>query len=293
MTKPQLVVQDLSGRHNDNLGDSIERIRRGGSWKKQRMVVIVPSADLISAKVMMSFWNLAFPPNNGVVRMLAVGMEVGEAYSTAIEQILAHPQLRGVDPLFQGGVGRADPHRRAHEPNVLERRQVGRPKEVAGAAVQVLDERRVVADGGLDRRPRVLGPRPARRHELRDQLVEQQAIGRRKTWALDDVGQAAAVFRVAEANRHMENFFAEFDHAGHDDAAGGVDLERPVGGGQTGPDLGDAVADDADVDVVTQLASSGAGLCVLLATRPPAAGTALARALGRLQRSGVLQVLEG
>ena len=52
------------------------------------------------------------------------------------------------------------------------------------------------------------------------------------------------------------------------------------------------LADDADVDVITQLAASGAGLCVLLATRPPAAGTALAHALSRLQRSGVLQVLE-
>ena len=53
------------------------------------------------------------------------------------------------------------------------------------------------------------------------------------------------------------------------------------------------LADDADVDVIMQLAASrSAGLCVLLAIRPPAAGTALARALGRLQRSGVLQVLD-
>jgi len=56
------------------------------------------------------------------------------------------------------------------------------------------------------------------------------------------------------------------------------------------------LADDADVDVLTQLAASGAGpgagLCVLLGARPTAAGTALARALGRLQRSGVLQVLD-
>lgn len=51
-------------------------------------------------------------------------------------------------------------------------------------------------------------------------------------------------------------------------------------------------ADDADVDVITQLAASGAGLCVLLAVRPPASGTTLARALGRLQRSGVIQVLD-
>ena len=52
------------------------------------------------------------------------------------------------------------------------------------------------------------------------------------------------------------------------------------------------LADDADIDVLTQIAASGAGCCVLLATRPPAAGTALARALSRLQRSGVLQVLD-
>lgn len=50
------------------------------------------------------------------------------------------------------------------------------------------------------------------------------------------------------------------------------------------------LADDADVDVLTHLAASGAGLCLLLVTRPPAAGTAMARALGRLQRSGVVQV---
>ncbi len=52
------------------------------------------------------------------------------------------------------------------------------------------------------------------------------------------------------------------------------------------------LADDADVDVITQLAATGAGLCVLLTTRPLATDTALARAMGRLQRSGVLQVLD-
>jgi DNA-binding SARP family transcriptional activator/tetratricopeptide (TPR) repeat protein len=52
------------------------------------------------------------------------------------------------------------------------------------------------------------------------------------------------------------------------------------------------LADDADVDVIMQLVATGAGLCVLLAARPPAAGSALARALGRLQRSGVLQVFD-
>jgi DNA-binding SARP family transcriptional activator/tetratricopeptide (TPR) repeat protein len=52
------------------------------------------------------------------------------------------------------------------------------------------------------------------------------------------------------------------------------------------------LADDADVDVLTQLAASGAGLNLLLVTRAPVAGTALARALARLQRAGVVRVLE-
>lgn len=91
--KPQLVIQDFEGAHNKDLPSTRARLIKGGSWKKQRIVVVIPAADLIPAKVALSHWNLAFPPNNGVVRILAQGMEVGEAYSTAIEQVLAHSDL--------------------------------------------------------------------------------------------------------------------------------------------------------------------------------------------------------
>lgn len=91
--KPQLVVQDLGGTHNEDLHKTSARLLKGGSWKKQRIVVVLPAADTIPAKVALSHWNLAFPPNNGVVRILAQGMEVGDAYSSAIEQVLAHPEL--------------------------------------------------------------------------------------------------------------------------------------------------------------------------------------------------------
>jgi hypothetical protein len=43
----------------------------------------------VPAKCALSWWNLAFPPNNGVVRILALGDEVGIAYSNAIEWILS------------------------------------------------------------------------------------------------------------------------------------------------------------------------------------------------------------
>src|ERR1022692_3317682 len=91
--KPQLLMQDFGGSHNQSLEKTQARLLKGGSWKKQRIVVVLPAADLIPAKVALSHWNLAFPPNNGVVRILAQGMEVGDAYSTAIENILAHPDL--------------------------------------------------------------------------------------------------------------------------------------------------------------------------------------------------------
>lgn len=90
---PQLVIQDMGGAHNADPQGTRARLVRGGSWKRQRVIVVIPSADSIPAKVALSHWNLAFPPNNGVVRILALGQEVGAAYSSAIEGILANPEL--------------------------------------------------------------------------------------------------------------------------------------------------------------------------------------------------------
>ena len=92
--KPQLISMDYIGEHNKDLPKTRARLTRGGSWKRQRIVVIIPSADLMPAKVALSHWSLSFPPNNGVVRLLALGQEVGEAYSNAIEQIIVHPELK-------------------------------------------------------------------------------------------------------------------------------------------------------------------------------------------------------
>jgi hypothetical protein len=93
MAKPQLVVTDMSGHHAQNMPETVSRLQRGGSWKRQRIIVILPAADLVPAKCVLSWWNLAFPPNNGVVKIMALGDEVGEAYSRAIESVLAHPEL--------------------------------------------------------------------------------------------------------------------------------------------------------------------------------------------------------
>lgn len=83
----------MAGYHATNLPATAARLQRGGSWKKQRIIVILPASDLVAAKCVLSWWNLAFPPNNGVVKIIALGQEVGDAYSSAIEQILGHPEL--------------------------------------------------------------------------------------------------------------------------------------------------------------------------------------------------------
>lgn len=81
------------GAHNQNLKTSVKRMEKAATWKKQRIVVILPAGKSISTKVALSHWSLIFPPNQAVIRMAAIGAEVGAAYSHAIEGILAHPEL--------------------------------------------------------------------------------------------------------------------------------------------------------------------------------------------------------
>ena len=94
MPKPELVIQDFGGKHGLDIEKTTARLIRGASWKKQRVVVVIPAGPSIPAKVALTHWNLIFPPNNGVIRILAQGMEVGEAYSAAIEQVITHPELK-------------------------------------------------------------------------------------------------------------------------------------------------------------------------------------------------------
>jgi len=88
-----LIIQDFAGVHNSDLKTTSARLLKGGSWKKQRIISVIPAGPSIPSKVYLSHLNLGYPPNNGVVKMLAEGMEVGDAYTTAIENILGHPDL--------------------------------------------------------------------------------------------------------------------------------------------------------------------------------------------------------
>jgi hypothetical protein len=56
-------------------------------------VLLVPAFGTVPTKVVASWWNSYFPPNQQVFKVFAVGMEVGEAFSQAIEHILKDPIL--------------------------------------------------------------------------------------------------------------------------------------------------------------------------------------------------------
>lgn len=90
--KPQIVSLD-SGIHNENLAESTTRIVQGNSWKKQRTIMLIPAGATIPTKVYLSHCGLVFPPNQAAHRMAAIGMEVGEAFSNSIAEIIAHPDL--------------------------------------------------------------------------------------------------------------------------------------------------------------------------------------------------------
>lgn len=90
--KPQFVAPDF-GKHNENLEATIARVKDSAAWKKLDTIMLIPAGDMVPVKCVMSWMNVYMPPNNALFRMAAVGMEVGSAYSLAIESILAHPDL--------------------------------------------------------------------------------------------------------------------------------------------------------------------------------------------------------
>jgi hypothetical protein len=88
-----MIIGLESGKHNENLEISSNRILEGGSWKKQRVVMLIPAGKTIPTKVYLSHCSLIFPPNQASFKMAAIGMEVGEAFSNSIQDVLNHPEL--------------------------------------------------------------------------------------------------------------------------------------------------------------------------------------------------------
>lgn len=91
--EPQIISSYQPGEHNADLTKTVSRLSKNGGYKDMSCVMIVPCFGSIPTKAVASWMNLYSPPNAKFTRLFAVGMEVGHAFSTAIESILAHPDL--------------------------------------------------------------------------------------------------------------------------------------------------------------------------------------------------------
>lgn len=91
---PQIIIPNYEGAHNEDLQKSRERLLQVKSYKDLSTIIICPTRGLITAKVVQSWMGLMRPMNQKVIGPLfAIGMEVGEAYNSMIEMILANPDL--------------------------------------------------------------------------------------------------------------------------------------------------------------------------------------------------------
>ncbi len=90
--KPQIVIENISGYHNTS-PHTITRIDTAQGYRDLSTICIIPTRGMISAKVVQSWMGLIMPMNQKFIRMFAIQMEVGDAYSQMISQILQHPDL--------------------------------------------------------------------------------------------------------------------------------------------------------------------------------------------------------
>jgi hypothetical protein len=82
--KPQIIIDDYS---------AFQISPSSGRYKDASTICIIPTRGSIPAKVVQNWWGLLSPMNHKFIRIFAIGMEVGAAYSTTIEQVLANPVL--------------------------------------------------------------------------------------------------------------------------------------------------------------------------------------------------------
>lgn len=85
---------DIEGRNNADWDQTVKRIYEGASYKDQSVVCVLPTRDgKIHVKVEDALDGLIRPMNHPFIRLNLNGFEVGDAYNTAVQQILAHPVL--------------------------------------------------------------------------------------------------------------------------------------------------------------------------------------------------------
>jgi hypothetical protein len=92
--KPQIIMDDYTGGyHNRDLEKSRERLSQAKTYKDLSTICIIPTRGTIHYKVVQSWMSLMAPMNNKFIRIFVAGLEVGAAYTQAVEMILANPEL--------------------------------------------------------------------------------------------------------------------------------------------------------------------------------------------------------
>ena len=91
--KAQLIGSYDGGLHNSQIAETVARLEREGAYKDLSCIWVTPAFGQIPTKAVASWLNVYAPPNGKFYRLFAMGMEVGAAFSGAIETILAHPDL--------------------------------------------------------------------------------------------------------------------------------------------------------------------------------------------------------
>lgn len=82
-----------AGVKNDDLERYTKEYIESGSWKRQRVICILPAGKSVPTRVALAWRSIIFPPNQPAHFIATEGAEVGQAYSDAIAGILAHPEL--------------------------------------------------------------------------------------------------------------------------------------------------------------------------------------------------------
>ena len=93
MTEPRIISSYEGGRHAADLEKTVSRLGKEVQYRDLSTIIIIPALESVPTRVVASWLNLMSPPNNKVARLFAQGMEVGAAYSSCIESILANEQL--------------------------------------------------------------------------------------------------------------------------------------------------------------------------------------------------------
>lgn len=93
MAGPQIIVDDFENNDKNKI-KLPSKLLKNEFYRDLSTICIIPTRGVIAARVVQNWWGLMAPMNQKFIRMFVTGMEVGAAYTSAIEQILANPILR-------------------------------------------------------------------------------------------------------------------------------------------------------------------------------------------------------